>query len=628
MKRIMKIFLCTALAVITVAAAIMPICAYAEETSAEVSYENRAEIEQKILDFIEENKEATPAVSITVFDGNQDICNVIYGEANIEEGLAADENTVYEWGSVSKLLAWTSAMQLYEQGKLDLEEDIRTYLPSGFLKNCTYDDPITMIDLMNHGAGFQETVAKIESEDINDLIPLDEALKSTAPAQTFRPGETVSYSNWSAALGGYVVSRVSGMDYADYVDENIFGRLGMEKTSMRPDMSDNEWVAEQRKNLHCYMESMENMNSLEDQGECRRYINLYPAGSACGTISDMALFAKALLCDSKDCPLFEKDDTLDIMLSPSWTFADGTPRICHGMFYTPIGDGLYGHGGNTAGCSADLQLDLKNKKGYVMLTNTEGDRIYSSGLPTLLFGEESVPTESGFTKTDISGHYKIGRSCGGVGILKIMSPFEDNLKISASGNDFTGERGITKITQISDTFVEAELINGAKHYYGIKKNADGSVFALESFQAVDFVKQSSTGYYTDMVMLILFAASLAVMSVMFIVHLICLRKFKNQPTAAFKKSELMATLAALAIVIEFVVVLTNSYQLFYGGTAVYAVICILFCVFALAEAVMLVRCHLNSEKPQSRILLNIETACSVLTIVGIMYWSIYQFWGF
>ena len=188
--------LCFILAIVCIAAVIVPVSA--EETSqpVSVSYKNKDKVEAAILDFIEENKKSTPSVSITVFDDKQDICTIAYGYANKADNIAANKDTVYEWGSVSKLLVWTSAMQLYEQGKLDLNEDIRTYLPKGFLKNLSYDEPITMIDLMNHAGGFQETVSKIEEDDVSGIIPLDEALSSSAPAQVARPGETVSYSNW------------------------------------------------------------------------------------------------------------------------------------------------------------------------------------------------------------------------------------------------------------------------------------------------------------------------------------------------------------------------------------------------------------------------------------------------
>ncbi len=58
---------------------------------------------------------------------------------------------------IAKLTVWVSVMQLWEEGKIDLEADIKTYLPEGSsLRNLRYDKPITMLDLMNHQAGFDE----------------------------------------------------------------------------------------------------------------------------------------------------------------------------------------------------------------------------------------------------------------------------------------------------------------------------------------------------------------------------------------------------------------------------------------------------------------------------------------
>lgn len=604
------------------------------ETSLEpitVSYKNKETVEKTIFDFIEQYKTKTPSVSIAVFDNNQDICNIYYGDADKSNNIKVDENTVYEWGSISKLLVWTSAMQLYEQGKLDLNKDIQYYLPSGFLKNLSFDEPITMLDLMNHSAGFQETTVEIETSNINDIVSLDKALSNSAPAQVARPGETVSYSNWGAALGGYVVSCVSGMDYVDYVHKNIFDKLGMEHTYLRPDGSDNEWASEQRHLLHSYSLGFDD-DSMTDMGECRVYINLYPAGSAGGTISDLAKFARALLCDSKDCPLFEKDDTLDLMLSPSWTFGDGSPRICHGLFYTPYGNGngLFGHGGNTMGCSSDLQLDLKNKTGYVMMINTQSDRVYTMGLPELLYGKEYIPAEYEFEKVDISGHYRIGRSCGGAGMLKIGSPFEDALTIYKNGENFSGSNGIAKATQISDTFVEMELINGTKRYYAIKKDANGNLIALESYQAVDFVKQSNKDYYTEWIMIILLIVSIIVPAILFVIHIILYRKYKNTDIGKFKKTELIASFMSLLVLIEAAIICLNLRAFLYAGKGIYATFAIVLCTLALAEFILLLRCQFykKEEKPNNRIILNIETVCSVLLIIGIIYWRLFQWWGF
>lgn len=621
---------CLILAIVCMAMVSIPVGAEEQSQPVSVSYKNKDKVKSAILDFIEENKASTPSVSITVFDDKQDICNIAYGYANKAENIAVNEDTVYEWGSISKLLVWTSAMQLYEQGKLDLNEDIRTYLPKGFLNNLSYDDPITMIDLMNHSGGFQETVSEIETEDINEINPLDEELSHSAPAQVARPGETVSYSNWGAALGGYIVSCISGMDYADYVHKYIFDKLGMEHTYLRPDASDNEWAAKKRSELHSYAISFSEQQELTDMGEGRAYITLYPAGSTTGTISDLAKFAKALLSNSKDCPLFEKDDTLDVMVSPSRTFGDGSPRICHGMFYALYGDGLYGHGGNTKGCSSDLQLDLKNKTGYVMMINTQSDRVYTNGLPELLYGKKEIPAQSNFEKVDISGHYKFGRSSGGAGMLKILSPVEDGLPIEKSGSDFTSTNGITRITQITDIFMEVSLINDTKIYYGVKKDTAGNVTMLESYHAIDLMKISDTQYYTEWVMIFVLLVSLILPVLLFIVHIFRIRKFRNTNLAKFKKTELFAGLMPFTILLGTVVIFMNTRAFFYGGKSVYAAIAISLCVLTLAEMLLFICCRFykTENKPERTIILNIETICSILTIISIVYWRLFQWWGF
>ncbi len=96
--------------------------------------------------FYAEHEKECASFSAIVFAGDEVIYSGYYGTTD-ENGTAADENTVYEWGSISKLFVWVSAMQLHEQGKLDLNADIRTYLPEDFFRKLSYDDPITMLNL-------------------------------------------------------------------------------------------------------------------------------------------------------------------------------------------------------------------------------------------------------------------------------------------------------------------------------------------------------------------------------------------------------------------------------------------------------------------------------------------------
>ncbi len=81
-----------------------------------------------------------------------------------------------------------------------------------------------MMNLMNHNAGWQETMAALEVPDEADIISLEEALRKTEPAQVFKPGEITAYSNWGAALAGYIkeMKKFARVRYAISVLCNLF----------------------------------------------------------------------------------------------------------------------------------------------------------------------------------------------------------------------------------------------------------------------------------------------------------------------------------------------------------------------------------------------------------------------
>ena len=184
------------------------------------------------------------SAAVGIFCGNDVIHTGYYGYTDLENRIPEDEGTVYEWGSISKTLVWVSVMQLMEQGKLDLDRDVREYLPDGFFRKLSYDDPITMMNLMDHNAGWQETMRPIWKTDGDTILPLKDELQAIEPAQIHRPGEVTAYSNYGAAVAGYVVECVSGMDYCEYVHKNILEPLGMEHTAIYSDHSDNAYVYE------------------------------------------------------------------------------------------------------------------------------------------------------------------------------------------------------------------------------------------------------------------------------------------------------------------------------------------------------------------------------------------------
>ncbi|MGI6005623.1 MAG: serine hydrolase domain-containing protein, partial [Christensenellales bacterium] len=99
----------------------------------------------------------SPGAAVVVVKDGRIIFSKGYGYADVENNLAVDPaETVFEYASVSKLFVYVTLMRLAEEGKLDLDADIRAYLPEGFLKKLRYDEPITFMHVMNHTAGFED----------------------------------------------------------------------------------------------------------------------------------------------------------------------------------------------------------------------------------------------------------------------------------------------------------------------------------------------------------------------------------------------------------------------------------------------------------------------------------------
>src|SRR5215203_2733256 len=158
-----------------------------------------------------------------------------YGYADLERRIPVDpKRTNFRIGSIAKLFTWTAVMQLAEQGKVDLDADINTYLD--FRIPDTYPQPITLKDLMTHTAGFEDHYYERLAKDPNDLLPPREWLVSHMPARVSPPGKYAAYSSYGAALAGYIVARVSGEPYDRYIQEHILNPLGMAHTTAQPSM--------------------------------------------------------------------------------------------------------------------------------------------------------------------------------------------------------------------------------------------------------------------------------------------------------------------------------------------------------------------------------------------------------
>lgn len=367
-----------------------------------ISYDT---IGSTIENYVLEHDATTAGLAVSIFDSNRIIYQNSFGYADIENQYKVDEDTVFEWGSASKLLVWVSIMQLWEQGKINLNQDIRTYLPEDFLHNLNYKEPVTMINLMNHNAGFQEMVSDLFIKDIKNVLSLKDALQKHIPEQIYVPGTVTAYSNWGTALAGYIVEHISGMSYDQYVRKNIFEPLDMEHTAVSVDLSDNEWVSKQRKVLQNYTWEKKQMP------DSFYYIPLYPAGSCTGTLDDFRKFAQAFVIRDNENILFASENTLEEMLSATAYYGDtGIPSNCHGFWGTEYGVSVLGHGGNTAGCSSNFLFDKNSGIGIVVMTNQQNESIYNWEMMDLIFGSFKDSPYANYNTSVPKGLYRTART--------------------------------------------------------------------------------------------------------------------------------------------------------------------------------------------------------------------------
>ena len=529
--------------------------------------------------YIEERRETTAGLALAVFDRDGLIYQKNTGFADIENALPVSGETVFEWGSATKLLVWVSAMQLWEQGKLDLNADVRDYLPEGFLNNLRYNEPVTMLHLMNHTAGFQEMVFDLFTPEGADIPALADALRRHEPMQVYAPGTVTAYSNWGAALAGYLVERVSGQRFADYVHTHIFAPLGMAHTAIAPDLSDNPWVQARRAALVCYTPEGGSL------GRSFYHIPLYPAGMATGTPEDFTRFGMALLAE--DCPLFEKEGTRAALFSPSDTYGDGvTARNLHGFWAIPLGVSTVGHGGNTAGCSSYLLLDLEGGRGVTVMTNQSGEEVYNVELMPLIFGayepSGQEPPKGLYRSARVALHGPVKLISLGFSTIEAQ---EDAGYWCVSGEQVQGPYG--DMLRVSPAVVALEL--GLALLYAL-----GLLFSLGTLLAWPLGA--------------LWRA---------------LRKKEKRPADARRGLRRWAAVLqlALAVTLLAVIVFLSAYMPSVGVLWLFPLCCLL----ALAMGALLLLLWKRRDG-QARLWNVLSGVFLVVTIANVLYWELWHFW--
>ncbi|MBW2243571.1 MAG: beta-lactamase family protein [Deltaproteobacteria bacterium] len=166
-----------------------------------------------------------PGAVISIVQGDEVVLAKGYGQARTDDTQPMTADTRMRVASISKLFTATAALQLVEQGKLDLHADVNDVLD--FELASPFDEPITLHHLLTHTAGFDDRFVGTAVPHGEEAVPLGEYLAEHMPPVVMRPGHTLSYSNHGLALVARLVELASGQSFEEYLSEHVFAPLEM-----------------------------------------------------------------------------------------------------------------------------------------------------------------------------------------------------------------------------------------------------------------------------------------------------------------------------------------------------------------------------------------------------------------
>ncbi|MFP4448282.1 MAG: serine hydrolase [Bacteroidales bacterium] len=311
-----------------------------------------------------DNNEIAGATLSFIKDGEM-IFSKGYGYADAKNDIRVQpRQTMFRIGSVSKLFVWTAIMQLYEEGKLELDVDVNSYL-SDFKIPEKFDEPVTLKDIMTHSAGFEEYILGLFAEDSSALKPMGEILKEQMPSRVYPPGKLSSYSNHATAIAACVVEEISGRPFYEYVEENILEPLEMKNTTFRQPVPENT-------------EGKLSKGYKLEGGELKEknfeYVPLYPVGGASATAEDMANFMLAFLNNGEyNGNRILDSTTMALMQEKAFRHSENVNPMRYGlmdMSYNNVK--ILGHGGDTFWFHTLFAFMPEEETGIFVSFNSDG----------------------------------------------------------------------------------------------------------------------------------------------------------------------------------------------------------------------------------------------------------------
>lgn len=322
------------------------------------------EFERAVLAELRETK--TPGAAVVVVKDGRVVFAKGFGAANVETNAPVTTETLFHIGSPTKMMTAAALAGLADEGKVDLNAPVGTYLPNLNPKIAR----LTPHQLLSQTSGLRDVAGGDGSQDEKALAEF--AGRLTAEDLLFEPGRFFSYSNIGYALAGALLERVSGKPYADAMSGRVFAPLSMNRMTFRPALA------------MTYPLAVGHTIDKEGRAQVARpfavNMSLAPAGYAYSSVDDFANFVLAILNDGafRGRTVFSAKTVSQLLTPhadiPTNVFNDG--KCGYGLFLQSFrGYRVAEHGGTQVGFSSEVKIVPERNFAVIVFANRDGVRL-------------------------------------------------------------------------------------------------------------------------------------------------------------------------------------------------------------------------------------------------------------
>lgn len=412
-------------------------------------------------------------LSVAVVQEQDTLLFAEYGFADLEHMVPTPRDAVYEIGSITKQFTAAAVLQLVDEGRLDLDEDVRRFLPT-----MPPEWPrISVRQLLDNTSGMPEVQTLAGYLEIRTRrLPRDTLLDIIfAEPGHFDPGAAASYNDAGFILAGHVIEKVTGSSYEDYVEQRIFEPLGMAASRY---CSDLELIPNRARGYRAVDEGLRNPIYVDHTWP-------WAAGSLCSTTGDLVRWLQALHGG-----VVLSTGSYQQMMNPSFLANGGNPRYGLGTFIAEDRNGhaYLGHSGGRPGFTSEARFYPAAELAVVVLTNTAGGLTGIAELAERLVVEAlggPAPRMAAHPPADLDVFAGTYQGSTPDGPLRII--------IEQRGDELLGGREVSELTTLrylgDDTFTHGI----GQWRLTFRRDGDGAPVLLVSPQPAELYVLTRTG---------------------------------------------------------------------------------------------------------------------------------------